>query len=344
MSNWYVQTGKDSDIVISSRIRLARNIKGIPFTTKCKPEDLEKVINIMNNEVNSLGYGLKLFRMDKIDNVTKLSLIEKHLISPEFVAKTENSITQNLKAILLNDDENICIMVNKEDHLRIQVFSAGLDLENLKNLIVEIDEKIDEACHYSCDRKYGYLTTCPTHVGTGMKVSVMVHLPALTITGNINKVLQIVNSFGMNIRGLYGEGTQSLGNIYQISNNQSLGLTEDEIVKNLNIITSKIIEQERLARKNLTKEPLELEDRICRSYGILTNARKLTSEECLKLWSDVKLGMDLGIIEGLTDLKVNKIRINSQSGNLQKYLGNNLNAYERDIERPKIIKQIILEN
>ena len=344
MSNWYVQTGKDSDIVISSRIRLARNIKGIPFTTKCKPEDLEKVINIMNNEVNSLGYGLKLFIMDKIDNVTKLSLIEKHLISPEFVAKTENSITQNLKAILLNDDENICIMVNKEDHLRIQVFSAGLDLENLKNLIVEIDEKIDEACHYSCDRKYGYLTTCPTNVGTGMKVSVMVHLPALTITGNINKVLQIVNSFGMNIRGLYGEGTQSLGNIYQISNNQSLGLTEDEIVKNLNIITSKIIEQERLARKNLTKEPLELEDRICRSYGILTNARKLTSEECLKLWSDVKLGMDLGIIEGLTDLKVNKIRINSQSGNLQKYLGNNLNAYERDIERPKIIKQIILEN
>ena len=344
MSNWYVQTGKDSDIVISSRIRLARNIKGIPFTTKCKPEDLEKVINIMNNEVNSLGYGLELFRMDKIDNVTKLSLIEKHLISPEFVAKTENSITQNLKAILLNDDENICIMVNKEDHLRIQVFSAGLDLENLKNLIVEIDEKIDEACHYSCDRKYGYLTTCPTNVGTGMKVSVMVHLPALTITGNINKVLQIVNSFGMNIRGLYGEGTQSLGNIYQISNNQSLGLTEDEIVKNLNIITSKIIEQERLARKNLTKEPLELEDRICRSYGILTNARKLTSEECLKLWSDVKLGMDLGIIEGLTDLKVNKIRINSQSGNLQKYLGNNLNAYERDIERPKIIKQIILEN
>lgn len=344
MSNWYVQTGKDSDIVISSRIRLARNIKGIPFTTKCKPEDLEKVINVMNNEVNSLGYGLKLFRMDKIDNVTKLSLIEKHLISPEFVAKAENSITQHLKAILLNDDENICIMVNKEDHLRIQVFSAGLDLENLKNLIVEIDEKIDEACHYACDRKYGYLTTCPTNVGTGMKASVMVHLPALTITGNINKVLQIVNSFGMNIRGLYGEGTQSLGNIYQISNNQSLGLTEDEIVKNLNIITSKIIEQERLARKNLTKEPLELEDRICRSYGILTNARKLTSEECLKLWSDVKLGMDLGIIEGLTDLKVNKIRINSQSGNLQKYLGNNLNAYERDIERPKIIKQIILEN
>lgn len=344
MSNWYVQTGKDSDVVISSRIRLARNIKGIPFITKCKNENLEKVIDIMNNVVNSLGYGLKLFRMDKIDNVTKVSLVEKHLISPEFISKTDNSITQNLKAILLNEDENICIMINEEDHLRIQVFSAGLDLENLKNLIVEIDEEIDEACHYACSKKYGYLTACPTNVGTGMRASVMVHLPALTITGNISKVLQIVNSFGMNIRGLYGEGSQSVGNIYQISNNQSLGLTEDEIVKNLNIITSKIIEQERLARKNLTKEPLELEDRICRSYGILTNARKLSSEECLKLWSDVKLGMDLGIIDGLTDLKVNKIKIYSQSGNLQKYLGNQLNAYERDIERPKLINKIINEN
>lgn len=344
MSNWYIQTGRDSDIVISSRVRLARNIKGIPFITKCKQEDLENVIEIINNIVNNLGYGLKLFKMDKIDNVTKLSLVEKHLISPEFVSKTENSVTQNSKAILLNEDENICIMINEEDHLRIQVFSAGLDLENLKNLIVEIDEKIDEVCHYSCSEKYGYLTACPTNVGTGMRASVMVHLPALTMTGNINKVLQIVNSFGMNIRGLYGEGTQSVGNVYQISNNQSLGLTEDEIVKNLNAITSKIIEQERLARKNLTKDSIDLEDRICRSYGILTNARRLTSEECLKLWSDVKLGMDLGIIEGLTDLKVNKIQIYSQSGNLQKYLGNQLNAYERDIERPKLIKKIIAEN
>ena len=342
--NWYLQNGKESDVVISTRVRLSRNIKGIPFITKCKNENLEKVIDIMNNVVNSLGYGLKLFRMDKIDNVTKLSLVEKHLISPEFISKNDNTITQNLKVILLNDDENICIMINEEDHLRIQVFGAGLDLENLKNLIVEIDEKIDEACHYACNEKYGYLTACPTNVGTGMRASVMVHLPALTMTGNINKVLQIVNNFGMNIRGLYGEGSQSVGNIYQISNNQSLGLTEYEIIKNLNIITSKIIEQERLARKNLTKEPLELEDRICRSYGILTNARKLTSEECLKLWSDVKLGMDLGIIDGLTDLKVNKIKIYSQSGNLQKYLGNQLNAYERDIERPKLINKIINEN
>lgn len=344
MSNWYTQTGKNSDVVVSSRIRLARNIKGIPFVTKCKEEDLNKIINIMEEVVNSLGYGLKLFKMDKIDNITKLSLVEKHLISPEFISNSRNVVTQNLKAVLVNEDENICIMINEEDHLRIQVFSAGLDLENLKNLVVEIDEKIDEVCHYSCNEKYGYLTACPTNVGTGMRASVMVHLPALTITGNINKVLQIVNGFGMNIRGIYGEGTQSIGDMYQISNNQSLGLTEDEIVKNLNVITSKIIEQERIARKNLTKEPLELEDRVCRSYGILTNARKLSSEECLKLLSDIKLGMDLGIIEGLTDLKVNKIKIYTQSGNLQKYLGKQLNAYERDIERAKLIKNIINEN
>ena len=344
MSNWYLQNGRDSDVVISSRVRLVRNLNGFKFLKKCSKEEQEKVLEKIKEIVPSIGHELKYINLEDLDDITKLSLVEKHLISPEFISKNDNTITQNLKAILLNDDENICIMINEEDHLRIQVLGAGLDLESLKNLIVEIDEKIDEACHYACNEKYGYLTACPTNVGTGMRASVMVHLPALTMTGNINKVLQIVNNFGMNIRGLYGEGSQSVGNIYQISNNQSLGLTEDEIIKNLNIITSKIIEQERLARKNLTKEPLELEDRICRSYGILTNARKLTSEECLKLWSDVKLGMDLGIIDGLTDLKVNKIKIYSQSGNLQKYLGNQLNAYERDIERPKLINKIINEN
>lgn len=339
MLNWYLQSGKESDVVFSTRIRLARNIKNKPFPGNSEKKDNEIIVEKLEEITPKLGYGLNITRLSKLDNITRLSLIEKHLISPEFALDKKQT-----GAIIINEEENICIMVNEEDHLRIQVFGAGLDLENLKNLIVEIDEKIDEACHYACNEKYGYLTACPTNVGTGMRASVMVHLPALTMTGNINKVLQIVNNFGMNIRGLYGEGSQSVGNIYQISNNQSLGLTEDEIIKNLNIITSKIIEQERLARKNLTKEPLELEDRICRSYGILTNARKLTSEECLKLWSDVKLGMDLGIIDGLTDLKVNKIKIYSQSGNLQKYLGNQLNAYERDIERPKLINKIINEN
>lgn len=218
-----------------------------------------------------------------------------------------------------------------------------MDLENLKNLIVEIDEKIDGLLDYAFSEQYGYLTACPTNVGTGMRASVMVHLPALTLTGNITKVLNVVNGFGMNIRGIYGEGTQSQGDIYQISNNQSLGITENEIIKNLKTITEKVIEQERLARKYLAKNQIELEDRVYRAYGTLAFSRKISSEECRNLMSIIKLGTDLGIIKELNDTKVSKINLYTQVGNLQKYLGKNLDAYERDIKRAEVIKQIISE-
>ena len=200
-----------------------------------------------------------------IDDITKISLIEKHLISPDFAMnKKENT------AMITNDEENICIMVNEEDHIRLQVFSSGLDVENLMNLAIEIDEKLSEFVNYAYSEKYGFLTACPTNLGTSLRCSVMVHLPALTLTGNISKVLDVVNNFGMNIRGVYGEGTKSQGNIYQIFNNQSLGITEKEIVKNVKAITEKVIEQERLARKYLSKDSLELEDRVYRSFGIIS--------------------------------------------------------------------------
>jgi len=332
--NWYLQNGKDSDVVISSRIRLARNLREYPFKEKANVNDMLNVLNTIKEISPSIGYGLKFVELKDLDDVTKLSLIEKHLISPEFA-------TNEYGAILINDEENICIMINEEDHLRMQVFASGQELENLLNLAVEIDEKIDGLVEYATNKRYGYLTSCPTNVGTGLRASVMVHLPALTMTGNISKVLHVVNNFGMNIRGIYGEGTQSQGNIYQISNNQSLGLTEKEIIKNLKTITDKVIEQERLARKFLGKDQIELEDRVYRAYGIISNAAKLTSEECRKLLSDVKLGTDLGIIKELDDTKVSKLNLYTKPGNLQKYLGKELEAYERDIERAKVIKQII---
>ena len=225
--------------------------------------------------------------------------------------------------------------------LRLQVFSAGLELENLVGLITEIDDKLSELVNYAYNEKYGYLTACPTNVGTAMRVSIMVHLPALTLTGNISKVLRAVNNFGMNIRGIYGEGTESKGDIYQIFNSQSLGLSEKEIMKNVKTITDKIIKQERLARKYLTKKPLELEDRVYRSYGILANARRLTSDECRQLLSDIKLGTDLGIITELDDSKVKKLELYTKPGNLQKYDGSQLNAFDRDIKRCEVIKKIL---
>ena len=336
MSNWYLQNGKDSDVVISSRVRLARNIERYPFTTKCSQEDLTKILNEIKDITPSLGYGLKFIDLKDIDDITKISLVEKHIISPDFaMGKNTNG------AILINDEENICMMINDEDHIKLQVFSSGQDLENLMNLIIEIDEKLGDAITYSYSKQFGFLTVSPTNVGTGMKASVMVHLPALTLTGNISKVLHIVNNFGMNIRGMYGEGTQSQGDIYQISNNQCLGLTEKEIIKNIKTIIDKVIEQERLARKYLTKNPLELEDRVYRSYGILRYATKLSADECKKLLSDVKLGTDLGIIKELDDSKVAKLNLYTKPGNLQKYLGKQLDGYEREIKRAEVIKQIL---
>ncbi len=336
--NWYLQNGKDSDVVISSRVRLARNMENYAFMPKISEEEANKVLQKIKDITPSIGYGLKFINLNDIDDITKVSLVEKHIISPEFAANKNK-----WGALLINDEENISIMINEEDHIRMQVFSSGLDLENLKNLAIEIDEKLDNLLHYASHEKYGYLTACPTNVGTGMRASVMVHLPALTMTGNINKILNIVNSFGMNIRGIYGEGTQSQGDIYQISNNQTLGLTETDIIKNINTITEKVIQQERMARKYLAKNSIDLEDRVYRAYGTLRYATKLSSEECKKLLSYVKLGTDLGIIKELTDSKVAKLYLYNNPANLQKYVGKELDGYERDIKRTEVIKQIINE-
>ncbi len=336
MANWYLQNGKDSDVVLSSRVRLSRNMQNYPFTVKCSKEDLNKILDEVKEIVPSLGYGLKFINLNDIDDITKIALVEEHIISPDYAMK------KNVNgAIVINEEENICIMINDEDHIKLQVFSSGQELENLMNLAVEIDEKLGNLVKYSYSKKFGFLTVSPINVGTAMKASVMVHLPALTLTGNINKVLQIVNNFGMNIRGVYGEGTQSQGNVYQISNKQTLGLTEKEIIKNLEIITEKVIEQERLARKYLAKDKMELEDRVLRAYGLLKYSAKLSAEECRKLLSDVKLGTDLGIIKELDDAKVSKLNLYTKPGNLQKYLGKALDGYERDIKRTEVIKQII---
>ncbi len=336
MANWYLQNGKDSDVVLSSRVRLSRNMQNYPFTVKCSKEDLNKILDEVKEIVPSLGYGLKFINLNDIDDITKIALVEEHIISPDFAMK------KNVNgAIVINEEDNICIMINDEDHIKLQVFSSGQELENLMNLAVEIDEKLGNLVKYSYSKKFGFLTVSPINVGTAMKASVMVHLPALTLTGNINKVLQIVNNFGMNIRGVYGEGTQSQGNVYQISNKQTLGLTEKEIIKNLEIITEKVIEQERLARKYLAKDKMELEDRVLRAYGLLKYSAKLSAEECRKLLSDVKLGTDLGIIKELDDAKVSKLNLYTKPGNLQKYLGKALDGYERDIKRTEVIKQII---
>lgn len=336
--NWYLESGKDSDVIVSSRIRLARNIKEFPFKLKMTKEDKEKLIEKVKFISPSIGYGLKFFHLKDIDDISKMALVEKHIISPEIALNKEQE-----EAILINKEENICIMLNEEDHIRLQVFTSGLDLQNTLNLAIELDEKLDELLGFSYKKEYGYLTACPTNVGTGLRASVMVHLPALRITGNLSKVLHIVNNFGMTIRGSYGEESRAKSDIYQISNNQTLGMTETEIVANLENITKKVVEQERLARKYLTKNSDELEDKVYRSYGVLTNARKLSSEECDSLLSDVKLGTDLGIISELNDKKVKELILDTKPASLQKRVGKLLGVKERDKQRAQTVRDIVKE-
>lgn len=334
--NWYLQSENNSDVAISTRVRFARNINGYRFNlNKSELETLEKRIQ---DNIYAIGYGLKYFKLKDMDDITKMSLVEKNLISPDFILKRNET-----GSVLINDEENICIMIGEEDHLRIQIFNCGLDLENTLNLAIELDEKIEDMFGYCVNKKYGYLTSCPSNVGTGLKASVMVHLPALSKTKNIKKVLEAISNFGINIRGVYGENSEVSGDMYQISNKQTLGITENEIVKNLKVIVEKIIEQERQARKFLTKDAIDIEDRIYRNYGILSSARKITSEETRELLSEIKLGVDLGILKELTDLQVKKIYLYTKPANLQKYLGEQYETIERDIKRAEIIKQILTE-
>lgn len=333
--NWYLQSSKDSDVARSTRIRFARNIVGFPFELKTK-EMKEALENKIKDNLYGIGYGLKFFKLKDMDDITKMSLVEKNIISPEFVSNKDGSI-------LINDEENICIMIGEEDHLRIQVFNYGLDLENTLNLAVELDEKINETLGYAINKKYGYLTACPSNLGTGLRASVMLHLPALEHTGNVRKILNSVGNFGISIRGIYGENSKSTGDMYQISNRQTLGITEKEIIDRVKVIAEKIIEQERKARKMLADNKIEFEDMIYRNYGILSNCKKISSNETRELLSNIKMGVDLGIVDELTDLQVQKLYLYTKPANLQKYLGKQYDTYERDIKRAEVIKQILNE-
>ena len=326
--NWYLQSGKDSDVVTSTRIRFARNLQGFKFNLK-NPKDIEELKNKIKENTYAIGYGLKYLELKDMDNITKMSLVEKNLISKDYALKNKTG------AILINDEENICIIINDDDHLKVQVFSSGFELENTLNFAIELDKKIEEVLGYATSKKYGYLTSMPTNCGTGLKASVMVSLPALEKTRNIDKVFYNLSNFGINIL--------ELNNAFEISNKRTLGITEEDIIQNIKVVTEKLIEQERNARKFLDKDKISLEDTIYRSYGLLTNCRKITLEETEKLLSNVKIGTDLGILPELTDSKIQKMYLYSKPANMQKYLGEQYEAFERDIKRAEVIKNIIKE-
>ncbi len=332
--NWYLQSSENSDVIRSSRIRFVRNINGINFKLGLK--DREILENKIKDNIYNIGYGLKFLKLKDMDDITKRSLIEKNLISPTYGMNEDGSI-------LINDEENICIMIGGENHLNIQVFNEGLELENTLNLAIEIEEKIGEILGYSISKKYGYLTKSLNDVGTGLKVSVMLELPALAKTENLKQILDTIRDFNINIDGEYGKTSKNTKYVYQISNRQTIGITEKEIVNNVKVITKKLVEQERKARKILAKEGIELEDTINRSYGILENCKKISYDKAKELLTNVKLGVDLGVFDKLTDLQIKKLFLYIKPANLQKYYGEEYDKIEQNIKRADLIQKMSKE-
>lgn len=330
MLNWYLQTGKDSDVVIASKIKLARNLSQFNFYIKDE-EKILKLENLIQENLLQIGYELKFLKLRDLDENDTQVLLEKGLITQK-VVQNKNRIS-----ILINEEENICILINSDEHLILQVFASGLEIDAITNLCIEIDEKLQTIFNISKSPQYGYLTASPINVGTGMNLSVILHLPGLTKTKNIQKVIKFVRQFGIEITK-YQEP-----DIYKISNERTLGITEADIVKNLKAIAEKLIEQEKSARKVLIENSIELEDLIFRSYGILSNCRKISQTEARELLSNVKLGVDLGIIKELTDSKVKKLYLYTEHANLSKYFGQELNLGEQNIKRAEMIKKITKE-
>ncbi|MCT4618535.1 MAG: protein arginine kinase [Marinisporobacter sp.] len=343
MAKWIQQEGPDSDIIISSRIRMARNIDTFPFPialTKAKSKEVSTVVSqaILEGK-DDLKNSFDLITLEEIPQIERQVLVEKHLISPNLAANYEKG------AVLLNKDESISIMINEEDHIRIQCLLPGFQLDKAFNIANRVDDAIEEDVKYAFDEKLGYLTSCPTNVGTGIRASVMLHLPALRMTGYMNRILQAANQIGLAVRGIYGEGTEFIGNLFQISNQLTLGRSEKDIIGNLKDVTRQIIQKERDARSTLlSNNGVQLKDQIHRSFGILCNARILNSQECMKLLSNVRLGIDLGILKEMKTDNINEIMVMTQPACLQEIGGKALSSNERDIRRASLVREKLGNN
>lgn len=338
ISPWLKETGPDGDIVMSSRIRLARNFDHIPFPIFASAEDLEEILQFFNEEYAHHTFqdyeNLELVRMQELQPIEKKLLVEKHLISPHLAENDHRS------GVLISQSEQVSVMVNEEDHIRIQLYFPGFQLEKALDRAFQFDDWLEEKINYAFDEDRGYLTSCPTNVGTGMRASVMMHLPALAITQKINRMIPAISQLGLVARGTYGEGSEAVGNIYQISNQITLGKSEEDIIQDLQSVVKQLIEQERKARELLVeRSDLQLQDKIFRSYGTLQYSRIMESKEAAECLSDVRLGIDIGYIENVSNTILSELMVLSQPGFLQHYAKRTLSARERDVLRASLIRE-----
>lgn len=344
LSHWLKDSAlNDEHIAISSRVRLARNFEGFLFTNKNDEHSLKEVDSIARGLISTLTKAdnreYSSISLDKLSNTERSVLVEKHLISPVMAEKLP------YRSLLVSNDASIAIMVNEEDHLRIQAMEPGFRVMDAFKHATAIDDAIESKYGYAFHEQFGYVTACPTNVGTGMRASVMLHLPALALTGRINRLVRSIVQLGYSVRGLYGEGSDALGHIYQISNQRTLGDSELDMIEQLEKIVEGIIAEERKYRQSLFhNDKAELEDRLWRSYGILQYARRIDGKEALEKLSDVQLGMDLGILPKWKAHSFNELVTITRPNFLNKYIGkDNITTNERDGYRATVIRQKLLE-
>lgn len=335
-SEWLKATGPNSNVVISTRVRLARNIEKLPFTHWANKKQKEQILLLAKEAVDksNLLKESTYLRMADLSELDRQFLIERHLMSPEHAYEPE------YKALTIEPGEIISIMVNEEDHIRMQIIQSGFNLRDGWSLINKLDTELNQRLNYTYSIKWGYLTSCPTNVGTGMRASLMLHLPALVITKQINKVLQALTKLGIAVRGLYGEGTEALGDFFQISNQVTLGRPEEDIIGNFERVMNQVITREAQARRFLLmKEKEELKDKVSRAYGTLKSARIITSNETINLMSSIRFGVHMDLLPAIDIKTVNEIFIMAQPAHLQKLENKVLTSDQRDIKRADFIRE-----
>ena len=332
MSSWYNEISKDDNVVVSTRIRLARNLSGIPFPSRMTAEQLEELKQRVKNAISEsntpFAKSLKYIDMNAVPELEINAMVERHIISPEFAAKVKD------RAIILSEDESISIMIGEEDHLRIQVLLGGFQLEKAYDIAERLDTLLYDNLHFAFDDELGFLTECPTNLGTGLRASVMLHLPVCETTGDITTLSENINKIGFTVRGMYGEGSHSSAALYQISNQITLGISEKNAIDNLKIITTQLIEKEQLSRKNL--ERVKLEDTVFRALGTIKGSRILNGREMMNLLSRIKLGVSMGILE--TDKNPFAILVENEPFMLMRKYGE-MSPEERDIKRAKALRE-----
>ena len=334
MNKWYLEKGDQGDVVISTRIRLARNLYDFPFPAKLDINGKNKVNELIKgilfeNDRKDFSY----IEMKDLSRIQAVSLAESHLISPEFASKKDGS------ALVLSSDESVSIMLCEEDHIRLQVMKSGLALEEAYDIADKLDRMIDGKVKYAFDERIGYLTQCPTNLGTAMRASVMLHLPALTRCGQMTKLANTVSKLGLTIRGANGEGSQPVGDMYQISNQITLGITEETAIANLKSIVLQLVSQERAAAAELVKKPAE-EDKIFRALGILKNARLLSTNEFMELISIVRLGAAKGLVEIPVE-KINELTVSMQPATISASNPEAATPALRDAYRAKVVREAL---